>query len=146
MPQTKQQIKSLMNQAGISPRYRWGQNFLVDLNLMRLLVGVAGLQGNETILEVGHGTGSLTELLAQSGCGVIAVDIDRGLSRIAQEQLQRFDNITFHCCDILCNKSTIDPAVLESIKQKQAQFTGPFYLIANLPYNIASPLIINLLL
>jgi len=146
MPQTKQQIQHLLNEAGISPRYRWGQNFLIDLNLMRLLVDAADLDGNETILEVGHGTGSLTELLAESGCAVIAVDIDRGLSRIAQRQLQRFDNITFHCCDILSNKSTIAPAVLESIKQNQSQLTGPFYLIANLPYNIASPLIINLLL
>ena len=146
MPHTKQQIQLLLSQADTTPHHKWGQNFLIDLNLMRLLVKTANLKGNETVLEVGHGTGSLTDLLAEKAGAVIAVDIDPTLSEIAQSQLSNHSNISMHCQDILANKSTIAPEVLTDIRQKRKQLNGPFYLIANLPYNIAAPLIINLLL
>ena len=146
MPHTKQQIQQLLRAADVSPRHRWGQNFLVDLNLMRLLVGTAGLKGDETVLEIGCGTGSLTGLLAESAGAVAAVEIDRVLINIAKSELAQFDNITFVEGDVLASKSVINPCVLDCITCSCERLRSPFYLIANLPYQAASPLIVNLLL
>ncbi len=146
VPHTKQQIQQLLRTADISPRHRWGQNFLVDLNLMRLLVGTAELKGNETVLEIGCGTGSLTGLLAESAGAVVAVEIDRSLIHIAKSESAQFDNITFVEGDALASKSVINPCVLDCINCLCKRLRGPFYLIANLPYQAASPLIVNLLL
>ena len=146
MPHTKQQIQQLLRAADVSPRHRWGQNFLVDLNLMRLLVRTAGLKGDETVLEIGCGTGSLTELLAEAAGAVVAVEIDRFLINIAKSELAQFDNITFVEGDVLTSKSIINHHVLDCITCSCKRLRGPFYLIANLPYQAASPLIVNLLL
>jgi 16S rRNA (adenine1518-N6/adenine1519-N6)-dimethyltransferase len=146
VPHTKQKLEELLEGAGISPRHQWGQNFLIDLNLMRLLVEAAGLSGNETVLEVGCGTGSLTELLAKGGGKVVAVEIDRGLAEIAKGQLGAYKNVTLICRDILAKKSVIEPEVMEQVLQAQAEQEGDFLLIANLPYQVATPLMINLIL
>ncbi len=146
MPHTKKQIIDLLQENELSPRHRFGQNFLIDLNLMRLFVDAANLQGNEVVLEVGHGTGSMTDLIAGRSGAVIAVDIDEGLSRVARTALASHRNIEFFCCDILASKSRIQPDIIERIISLQSRFNGPFYLIANLPYSISSPLLIDLLL
>ena len=59
--QSKHQIRELLDSAGIRPNKRFGQNFLIDLNLMRLLIDTANIQNNDVVLEVGTGTGSLTQ-------------------------------------------------------------------------------------
>ncbi|HMQ17070.1 MAG TPA: rRNA adenine N-6-methyltransferase family protein, partial [Phycisphaerae bacterium] len=69
---TLSEIRTLLAAAGLSPQYRFGQNFLIDLNLMRKLVDAAGLNSDDVVLEVGPGTGSLTELLLASGARVVA--------------------------------------------------------------------------
>jgi len=145
VPHTKQYIQELLSSSDISPRRQWGQHFLIDLNLMRLLADAAQLQGNETILEVGAGTGSLTGLLAARAGRVIAVEIDRTLAAIAAQELNQHNNIILMNTDILSSKSTIDKKVLDTIAASQAELKGPFLLIANLPYQVSAPLIINLL-
>ena len=144
MPHTKQQLEQFLDRAGITPRRQWGQHFLIDLNLMRLLVDAAQLQGNETILEVGAGTGSLTDILASRAGRVIAVEIDRTLATIAAEELNQHDNVTLINTDILASKSTINHKVLDAIVASQAELKGPFLLIANLPYQVSAPLMMNL--
>lgn len=146
MPHTKQQLQQLLDTAGVSPRHRWGQNFLIDLNLMRLLVDKADLRGNETVLEVGCGTGSLTDLIAPLAGAVIAVEIDRGLAQIAQSELAQHKNVSIINSDVLDNKSTINRAILDNVQKARLRLKGHFYLMANLPYQVASPVIINLLL
>ena len=78
------EIKTLLNLVGARPQKRFGQSFLIDLNLMSKLLEIAELTGGETVLEVGAGTGSLTEeLLRSTPAGrVVAVEIDRGLSKL----------------------------------------------------------------
>ena len=145
MPHTKQQLEQFLDQAQVAPRRQWGQHFLIDLNLMRLFVDTAQLQGNETILEVGAGTGSLTDLLASRAGRVIAVEIDQTLSAIAAAELKQHDNVTLMNTDILSSKSTIHPEVLDALARSQAELHGPFLLIANLPYQVSAPLMMNLL-
>ena len=146
MPHTKQQLQALLAEAGLQPRHQWGQNFLIDLNLMRLLVDAADPQPDDLVLEVGPGPGSLTDLLAQRAAHVIAVEIDPDLARIAQQQLASHANVTLLQTDILARKSALAPVVLDALEQYRPTPPGRFLLVANLPYQIASPLIINLLI
>ena len=85
--QTKRQIQQLLESAGVRPNKRFGQHFLIDLNLMRLLVDSANIQKNDFVLEVGCGTGSLTGILAEKAGRVIAVELDGKLIEIAGNQL-----------------------------------------------------------
>ena len=84
--QTKHQIRDLLSSAGIKPNKRLGQHFLIDLNLMRLLVDSANIQKDDVVLEVGCGTGSMTEALAEKAGRVIAVELDSNLYEIARKQ------------------------------------------------------------
>lgn len=145
MPHTKHELMELLDSAGITPRHRWGQNFLIDLNLMRLLVDGADIQPNDVVLEVGCGTGSMTSLLVQRAGVVVAVDIDEQLAGIAQQELEHSSNVSFLCCDVLANKNTIEPEVLQRIDQVRQDHQGRLLLVANLPYQIAGPLMIDLL-
>jgi len=143
--QTKRQIQQLLESAGVSPQKRLGQHFLIDLNLMRLLVDSANINSNDIVLEVGCGTGSLTEALARRAGIVIAVEIDSTLAEIAKSELKNFDNIQIINTDILRNKSTISRIVTNAMTLAREKCPGRILLVANLPYNVASPVMLNLL-
>jgi 16S rRNA (adenine1518-N6/adenine1519-N6)-dimethyltransferase len=143
--QTKQQIQQLLASAGVQPNKRLGQHFLIDLNLMRLLVDAANITKNDTVLEVGCGTGSLTQALTDCAATVIAVEFDRTLTEIAQKQLTRAKNVEILQTDVLENKNTISHNVIEAIRLARKKHAGRFLLVANLPYNVAGPLIHNLI-
>jgi len=142
--QTKRQIQQLLATAGVSANKRLGQHFLIDLNLMRLLIDSAEITGEDIVLEVGCGTGSLTEGLVEKAGRVIAVEIDRTLAEIARMWLAEAGNVEIINADVLESKSTINPAVTEALATARKGFSGRTLLVANLPYNIASPLILNL--
>ena len=142
--QTKHQIQQLLAIAAIQPNKRFGQNFLIDLNIMRFIIDSAAITKNDVILEVGPGTGSLTEGLAEHAGKVITVEIDKKIAKIAQKQLVDLENVEFINDDILHKKSSINPDVIQAVKNARANFEGRFMLVANLPYAIASPLMINL--
>jgi 16S rRNA (adenine1518-N6/adenine1519-N6)-dimethyltransferase len=142
--QTKTEIQRLLTESGLRPKKRFGQNFLIDRNLMMLLVDSAAIEKNDVVLEVGCATGSLTEELIEK-CGfVIAVEIDSGLAEIARRQLVEKNNVQIINADILKNKNSINPEVTDAIESAKLKYTGRLLLVANLAYNIASPLIINL--
>jgi 16S rRNA (adenine1518-N6/adenine1519-N6)-dimethyltransferase len=142
--QTKNQIQQLLDEAGVRPNKRFGQNFLVDGNLMRLLVESAGLTKDDVVLEVGCGTGSLTEELTEKAGAVIAVEIDSVLAGIAGKRLSCFDNVQIINRDVLADKHTIDADVIEIIENTRRRFGGKFLLVSNLPYSAATPLMLNL--
>ncbi len=132
---------------GLQPDSRHGQNFLVDLNLVELLIDSADLQPNDVVLEVGTGTGSLTSLMAPRAAAVVTVEIDEHLFQMAREELYDFDNVTMLRQDVLRNKNNLHANVLDTVREKLAEDPRRrFKLVANLPYNIATPLISNLLL
>lgn len=142
--QTKSQIQQLFDEAGLRPNKRFGQNFLIDRNLMRMLVDAAGLTKDDFVLEVGCATGSLTEELAGEAGLVIAVEIDKKLAEIAGGQLAGLDNVQIISTDVLSDKHTINPGIIGIIKKARQEFGGRFLLISNLPYSAATPLMLNL--
>jgi 16S rRNA (adenine1518-N6/adenine1519-N6)-dimethyltransferase len=143
--QSKRQIQQILEAEGIRPNKRLGQHFLIDLNLMRLLVDSADLHKNDVVLEVGCGTGSLTDILAEKAGRVVAVDADKKLIKIAEYQLEKYENIDFFASDILDGKNSISNIVINSIRNAREKYEGRLLLVSNLPYNVASPLILNLI-
>ncbi len=142
--QTKHQIQQLLASAGISPNKRLGQHFLIDLNLMRLLLDSANINNNDIVLEVGCGTGSLTEALVEKAGMVIAIEFDRTLAEIAKSGLTNAGNLELINTDVLKSKHTLNPAVTDALESARKKNCGRVLLVANLPYNVASPVIINL--
>lgn len=133
-------------QAGIRPKTKRGQHFLVDLNLVRLLVDTARLEPTDVVLEVGTGTGSLTALVARRAAEVVTVEIDPQMYQLASEELTDFDNVTLLRQDALMNKNTLDPRLVDLLGRKLAAGPGRrLKLVSNLPYNVATPVVSNLL-
>ena len=142
MVQSKNELRNLLAQAQIDLRPRLGQNFLIDPNLMQLLVNTAELRPEDTVLEVGAGTGSLTELLAQ-GCGaVVAVEVDQRLADIAAQCLSAYTNVELICQSAL-QESKLSMGLTLRLTNNLARFGGRLLLVANLPYSLASPLLID---
>ncbi len=145
MTQTKRDIQAMLEAAGARPLKRFGQHFLIDGNLMRKLLAAAEVHGDDVVLEVGPGTGSLTEELVQQAGHVVAVEIDRTLQTLCWDRLGERANFTLIGGDVLERKGSIAPAVLHALRDRQRELGGRILLVANLPYQVATPLIIDLL-
>lgn len=145
--QTKTFLLERFREMGIRPATRHGQNFLIDLNLVELIVSAAELTEGDVVIEVGTGTGSLTAMMAAQAAAVVTVEIDGHLFELASEQLIDLPNVTMLKLDALKNKNTIDDRVMDAVGEHLAAAPGRrLKLVANLPYNIATPLLSNLLL
>ncbi len=145
--QTRTYLMKKFETIGIHPRAKLGQNFLIDLNLLRLLYESANLEKNDVVLEVGTGTGSLTAELSDRAATVITVELDSVLHELAKQELFGRTNIRFLQTDILKNKNRLSEEVLSTVREELARVPGGrFKLVANLPYSIATPLMSNLLL
>ena len=144
--QTLTFLQRRFQQAGIVPRTDLGQNFMIDMNLQRVLLDTAQIGRDDVVLEVGTGTGGLTMQMAPLAAAVISVEVDRDLHQLAGEELFHFSNVTLLHTDILQTKSRLEPSVLEAVERQLEAVPGRrFKLVANLPYNVATPLISNLL-
>jgi 16S rRNA (adenine1518-N6/adenine1519-N6)-dimethyltransferase len=144
--QTLTFLKTRFAEVGLELNARHGQNFLIDLNLQRVIIESAQLSPDDVVLEVGTGTGALTALMAAQAAHVVTVEIDPRLHQLASEELIDFANVTMLQQDALKNKNTIDAQVLSAVNEKLDEAPGrKFKLVANLAYNIATPLISNLL-
>ena len=179
-------------EAGIQPRHKLGQNFLMDMNLQKLLVRRADIQPTDIVLEVGTGTGGVTVQLAELAGRVITVELDPQLFVLAGEELQDYENVVMLQTDILRNKNTLNPVVMAEIEKARREVRGAecvsltedsgtaagnaaqrsdrvvppndspllsghcasasfpaavsqLKLVANLPYNVATPIMSNLL-
>jgi 16S rRNA (adenine1518-N6/adenine1519-N6)-dimethyltransferase len=144
--QTQSYLRSLFAERGIAPQRRLGQNFLIDLNIHELIVKAADVGPGDVILEVGSGTGALTSLMAARGAAVVAVDVDPAMAKLTAEAVAGLPNVRVLHRDALAGKHVLDGQVLDAVRSGLA--AGPdrrFKLVANLPYNVATPLITNLL-
>ncbi len=131
---------------GIRPKNDLGQNFLIDLNLLELLVSTAAVGPEDICLEVGTGTGSLTALLAARAAAVISVELDPRMHRLASRLLEGHSNVHLLLQDALQGKNRLHPRLLDVLEQVRGEHPHKrFKLVANLPYNVATPVISNLL-
>jgi 16S rRNA (adenine1518-N6/adenine1519-N6)-dimethyltransferase len=145
--QTLSFLKQRFAEVGLNLVKRHGQNFLIDLNLLDVLIDAADLQPSDVVLEVGTGTGSLTAQMAPRVAAVVTVEIDPRLHQLAGEELIDHANVTMLLQDALRNKNNLDDAVLEAVRKRLAEQPGrQLKLVANLPYSVATPVISNLLL
>jgi 16S rRNA (adenine1518-N6/adenine1519-N6)-dimethyltransferase len=139
--QTLSEIKALLESRGLAPRKSLGQNFLIDHNLIRKLVDASGVGPGDPVLEIGPGTGTLTEELLARGCEVIAVELDRGLAELLRERLATAFTSTFTLIegDALDGKRAVNQQAIRALAGR------PFRLVANLPYGAGTPVLLALL-
>src|SRR5690606_37341354 len=135
--QTKTFLMQKLREIGVEPVTRHGQNFLIDLNLVEMIVDSANLDDHDVVLEVGTGTGSLTAMMARRAAEVVTVEIDQHLYELASEELIDLPNVTMLRLDALKNKNRFAPEIMQTIGEKlRAGEDRRFKLVANLPYNI----------
>jgi len=140
------EITTILSSAGLRPRHRFGQNFMIDQSILTAIADAGDIQPNDIVLEVGPGVGNLTRLLAQRAAAVLAVDIDRKLLPAAKRHHANLTNVHWLNADILAGKHAIEPAVLDQLRSLcTAHPNAQLRLVSNLPYNAASPLIAELL-
>lgn len=135
--QSLNQIRELLAARGIRPKHRLGQNFLHDHNQLRRIVDAGAVRPGDLVLEVGPGTGTLTEALVEAGADVICAELDEDMASIVESRLG--DRITLVRGDCLDRRRHLAPAILDVIDDR------PFKLVANLPYQAATPLMMDLL-
>ena len=144
--QTASFLRQRFQLVGFRPQSRLGQNFLIDLNLLDVVLRAADIQPHDVVLEVGGGTGSLTTRLAQRAAAVVSVELDAQLAQLAAEQLAGMTNVTLLQQDALRNKNHMHPLVMAAVRaQLQSRERTTFKLVANLPYSVATPVISNML-
>lgn len=131
--------------AGARPQHRFGQNFMMDQRALSAIVEAGQLSSGDTVLEVGPGAGNLTSLMAARAGHILAVDIDEPLMHAAANHWRHLTNIRWLHADALASKHKLAPEMLSELRSLHATATGSLKLIANLPYNAASPLIAELL-
>ncbi|MDE0067540.1 MAG: 16S rRNA (adenine(1518)-N(6)/adenine(1519)-N(6))-dimethyltransferase RsmA [Acidimicrobiaceae bacterium] len=136
MTHTPQQLREILDRHGLEPRRRLGQNFVVDPNTVRRIAKLSGASPGDPIVEIGAGLGSLTLALAETGAEVTAVEIDGGLALALR--------------DVVADIADTEVRVIEADARTldwEALLAGRdgWQLVANLPYNIATALIVDLL-
>jgi len=137
--QTLTEIKALLEMAGHGPKKALGQNFLIDRNLVAKLIDASGAV--DLVLEVGPGTGTLTQGMLERGSHVVACELDGALSVVLRETLgTRYpESFTLIEGDCLNGKHAMNSEVTECLGGR------PFKLVANLPYHAATPLMMTLM-
>lgn len=131
-PQTRTEVRELLERHGRHPVKALGQHFLADPNIVRKVVETAHVGPGDRVLEIGAGTGTLTAALAETGAHVLSYEVDEGLRPILEETLEgtgvdlRFrDVMDEHLSDVLGE--------------------GPWKLVANLPYSVGTPLVLDVM-
>jgi 16S rRNA (adenine1518-N6/adenine1519-N6)-dimethyltransferase len=144
--QTQSYLRELFERRGVAPRRRLGQNFLIDLNIHDLIVKSAGVGPGDVVLEVGPGAGALTSLMAETGAVVVAVELDPAMAELAAEATAGLPNVRVVHADALAGKNRLNPDMLDHVRSGLAVDPARrLKLVANLPYNVATPVVTNLL-
>jgi len=126
-------IRALLAEHGLRTSRRFGQHFLADPNTARRIVRLAGVEAGDPVLEIGPGLGSLTLALRERGCDVLALEVDRKLANVLEEVVAGDDGVRVVTGDALA----VDLDALLGSR--------PWRCVSNLPYNVATPVVIRLL-
>ncbi len=128
------QIRELAEELGIKPAKSLGQNFVIDANVCRKIVRIAGVTSSDVALEIGPGLGSLTLALLEEAQSVIAVEIDQRLAERLPQTVQENNQ-----------SSAIFRVIHEDALNLQTLPESPTVLVANLPYNVSVPVLLHML-
>lgn len=132
--------KDLLRKYGVRPRKRLGQNFLMDIHAIDKIVRIAGITGEDTVVEIGAGLGVMTARIAGKAGRVIALEIDGSMVTILKEELKDFENVNIIETDVLRYDFS------SPLRQDGLAFPpGRIKIIGNIPYNISSPILFHLL-
>ena len=125
----------ILNKYNFVFQKKFGQNFLIDMHVLDKIITAANITKEDTILEIGPGIGSMTQYLCEKAGKVISVEIDKMLIPILQENLAQYDNF------ILINDDFLKLDIKNLLKKNNCNRVK---VVANLPYYITTPIIINL--
>ncbi len=131
--QTLSDIRALLASRGLSPKHRFGQNFLIDHNLLRRLVDASAITEGSLVVEIGPGTGTMSEEILARGAELIAIELDRDMAAILRERFAAQPRFTLLEGDCLDGKRALNADAVARIHARR------FTLVANLPYQAASP-------
>lgn len=135
-------VKNIIEKYGFRFKKALGQNFLIDRNVVTNICKTADLKKSDLVVEIGPGIGTLTEQLAHYAGHVIAVELDKDLIGILEENLRAYGNVTIIQNDIL--KMNLDKVVGDFRKEHDLA-EGPYKVVANLPYYITTPVLMYLM-
>lgn len=136
---TPMRTQAIMNSFGINTKKSLGQNFLTDINILKNIVAAGDVQPTDNVIEIGPGIGALTEQLARAAKQVVAFEIDDRLIPVLEHTMAPYDNVTVVNQDIL----TVD--LEQAIKEHFTDPGVPLKLVANLPYYITTPILMQVL-
>jgi len=127
-----------MGSSGLKPKRSLGQNFVVDPNTVRRIARIAEVGPHDNVIEIGAGLGSLTLALAETGAHIVAVEVDDSIIPLLQENVAHCENVTVVHADAM--KVNWNALLLE-----HGNNDSHWHLVANLPYNVATPLVADIL-
>ena len=136
---TVSRTKEVLDKYGFTFKKSLGQNFLIDVNVIQSVLDKAGITDRTGVIEVGPGIGSLTEQLAKRARKVVAFEIDQRLMPVLNDTLSAYDNIDLINEDIL-------KADIRTVIQEKFQDVDDIVVVANLPYYITTPILMNFLM
>ena len=129
------EIRALATELGVRPTKQWGQNFVIDANTVRRIVKAAGIDGDDTVVEIGPGLGSLTLALLETARDVVAVEIDPVLAaRLPRTVADHAGARAAHLHLVHADAMRVDALPMT-----------PTALVANLPYNVSVPVLLHFL-
>lgn len=134
MTHSRRDIVELLEFHGLSPRRAFGQNFVADPNTVRRIARLANVGPDDHVVEIGAGLGSLTLALAETGARVTAIEVDHGVAPVLRDVVSRCPNVTV----LEADAREVDWNGLEPQ-------SDDLVIVANLPYNVATPLVADLL-
>ncbi|XNZ00549.1 16S rRNA (adenine(1518)-N(6)/adenine(1519)-N(6))-dimethyltransferase RsmA [Micrococcus luteus] len=138
-------VRRIAAELGLRPTKSWGQNFVIDPNTIRRIVAVAGLGPDEHVLEVGPGLGSLTLGLMDAAAAVTAVEIDPTTAARLPETASAMRGRASDRLSVLnADAMKVTPEDVDAVRPAAAH-GAPTALVANLPYNVAVPVLLQVL-
>lgn len=136
---TPKRTKAILDKYGFSFKKSLGQNFIIDVNILRNIIHTSEINKNTNAIEIGPGIGALTEQLAIAANKVVAFEIDARLLPILEDSLAAYNNVSVVNQDIL-------KADVNEVWQTEFQDEKPVKVVANLPYYITTPILMQLLM
>ena len=139
-PNSPSSLEKFLRERGGMPAKKWGQNFLLDENVHRKIVSEARLEPEDCVLEIGGGLGHLTRFMVGRVRRIWCAEIDPRWCQVLNERFGDMPGFELLCLDVLSGKHSLAPALMAALGD-----CPTYKIVANLPYNIAAPLIVNFL-